>query len=527
MAESTAHTDVLIVGAGPSGLVLASILAAHGVDFRIVDRKPGPIRQSRAAIVHVRTLELLDLLGLADEAIAQGRKITRMEICQSGRKAASFPLAGRGLAARTPFPFALALEQDHTEALLLRGLAGYGRTVEWNTDMVSMTHTPSGAQVTLGGAGGAHTVSARWVVGADGAHSAVRAALGLEFTGSTYQQTGLLADVDLDLAPESPLADGTIRLNLTRGGSVGMLRLSDGRYRLFGAVPPELAPTDHRTYATHEAYSQVSVPDIQAWFTDYFGVDARVEDAEWTALFRMHSRIAAHFRVGDVFLIGDAAHIHSPAGGQGMNLGIGDAVNLGWKLALTAHGLARPALLESYHTERAPIARKILRGADRGFVFETMRHPLADWIRAHLTPALRLIDHVSPLRAAVFGLFSQTWINYRDSPAVAGTARSGLRPGDRVPDRTGGLGHQLLVFDDRDALARRADIDALLARYAVLIPVRTVPAPERARYGVRRSQLLLIRPDGHCGYLGAADDLDGLDAYLDRFYTPCRSADRG
>jgi 2-polyprenyl-6-methoxyphenol hydroxylase-like FAD-dependent oxidoreductase len=473
-------TDTLIVGAGPAGLVLAAVLADHGVDFRIIDRKSGPVEQSRAAIVHVRTLELLDRLGLADRAVAQGVETTRVQIYQRGRKAGQFALAGRGSEALTRFPFALGLPQDSLETLLVEWLAERGRQVEWNT--------PYDGEP-----------SARWVVGADGARSTVRNSLGVGFTGSTYRQTGLLADVDLD----PPVELGTIRLNLTRGGFVGMFPLREGRFRLFGAMPPGLTAQSRDHEISHEAYAEVPIEDVQHWFDEYFGIKARIRDAAWTALFRIHSRIADRFQSGNVFLIGDAAHIHSPAGGQGMNLAIGDAFNLGWKLALVAKGQAHQRLLDSYHSERHPIARAVLRGADRGFALETLNNPIARWIRwhvaAHLIGPMTRMDAV---QAMVFRLFAQTWISYRHSPAVAGSDRLGLSPGDRLPGVSGGTCHQLLLPSVSPA-AR-----ALLARYPMEIEVNDWPKPA----------LCLVRPDGHIAYLGPPHDLAPLATYMDRLY---------
>ena len=539
------RTDVLIVGAGPAGLVLAAVLADHGVDCRIVDRKAGPVAESRAAIVHVRTLELLHRLGLADRAVARGVQTTHVEIYQRGRPAAAFPLAGQGVEALTPFPYALGLEQDRTEQLLVEWLSERGRRVDWDTELVTLTGGPDGPRAVVHRTGGApETISARWVVGADGARTPVRHALGIRFAGSTYGQTGLLADVDVDLPAGAGLCAGTLRLNLTRGGFVGIFRLAGGRYRLFGAVPPHLTAPMTGDDVSHEAYAAVPLADIQRWFDEYFAVDASLTGAAWTALFRIHSRIADRFRKGDVFLVGDAAHIHSPAGGQGMNLAIGDAFNLGWKLALVANGQAHDRLLDSYQAERRPVAMTVLHGADRGFALETMRNPIATWVRSHI--ATRLVGpltRLSVVRAGIFRLFSQTWISYRHSPAIADAPRSnrGPRPGDRAPygrsertedgapgslfDVIGGTGHHVLLFEgaepDPATLGRRRAVDDLLGQYLIDVAVHVVAAGERAlhsRYGARTPRLFLIRPDGHVAYAGSPDDLSRLAAFLDPLY---------
>ncbi len=305
-----------------------------------------------------------------------------------------------------------------------------------------------------------------------------------------------------------------MRLNLTRGGFVGIFPLSNGRQRLFGAVPPHLAAAQRGAEVSHEAYADVALADIQRWFDDYFDVPARIGSAAWTALFRIHSRIAERFRCGEVFLVGDAAHIHSPAGGQGMNLAIGDAFNLAWKLALVATGRARPLLLDSYEAERLPVARAVLRWTDRGFALETTRHPVVAWIRTHLAaPLIAPLTRLNVARSAVFKLFSQTWISYRHSPAVGGAraGRRGPHPGDRVPVPRRGADarmHRLWLLEGGH---RRTAVDRLLSRFCVDVSIEVAP-----RDGL---PLALIRPDGHIGYLGSPDDLDGLAAYLDRLYT--------
>jgi 2-polyprenyl-6-methoxyphenol hydroxylase-like FAD-dependent oxidoreductase len=536
------RTDVLVVGAGPSGLVLANLLAERGVPSRLIDRKPGPVRESRAALLHVRTLELLDRLGLAGRAVERGVKINRVEVYERGRPAAAFPLVPAGSEGLTPFPFALCLEQDRTEQLLVEGLAERGGAVEWDTELLSFAAGEEGGAARVRRADGVEeTISARWVVGADGASSPVRHALGLGFTGNTYEQTGLLADVEIGANAQARLDPGAIRFNLGRGGFVGMLSLSNGLVRLFGAVPRGLAAGGDGRRISHEAYAAVPSSEIQRWFDERFFVDATLERAEWSALFRIHSRIAERFRVGNTYLVGDAAHIHSPAGGQGMNLGIGDAFNLGWKLALVARGEARERLLDSYEAERRSVAQAVLRGADRGFALEATTHPLAEWARASV--ATRLVGPLLRLqsaRRAVFRVFSQTWIGYRDSPAVAVARLAGPRPGDRAPCDAAipvGTEHVLLLFEGRRpelALdARRQAIEDLLDRYPIRVTVKLIPASElelHQRYAAGRPRVFLIRPDGHLAYTGPATGCRALAAYLDGLYPASRSRgydDRG
>nr|QXL90824.1 FAD-dependent monooxygenase [Streptomyces sp.] len=533
------ETDVLIVGAGPAGLALANVLTECGVRCRIVDAGSGPVRESRAGLIHTRTLELLDRIGAAAPLIESGRKITHVEMYERGRRVGGFPLAGRGIEGRTPFPYALALEQYRTEQLLVDALAERGTEVDWDTEFVRFTDRRRPGTAVLRRCSGAEfEVSARWTAGADGAGSAVRHGLGLGFTGRTFGQTGLLADVETDFGGAGRPAEGRLRLNLARGGFVGMLGMSGDRYRFFGAVPRGFAPASDRPHGPHSSYAEIGEETLQRWFDEYFSVDATLRTVEWTALFRLHSRIAERFTTGPVHLVGDAAHIHSPAGGQGLNLAIGDAFNLGWKLAQVAGGHAGERLLDSYDAERRPVARQVLRGTDRGFALETVDHRVAVWFRTHVAPFLiRPLSRLRPVRGGVFRLFAQTWIGYRRSPAV-GTARRrmrvsrGPRPGDRIPygvfpSASGGgargVHYSLLMsegrradpaFDDRLRAVRQ-----LLGRYPVPVAVHVVRAGERPPPGWgaagRRARLSLVRPDGHLCFIGATDDVEALRACLE------------
>jgi 2-polyprenyl-6-methoxyphenol hydroxylase-like FAD-dependent oxidoreductase len=537
VAVAAARPDVLVVGAGPAGLVAALELARHGVRTRIIDGKAGPTAQSRAALVHARSLEVLDRLGVAEAALHRGVPLSRVEVRDHGGAGATFRLADRGVEGRTRFPCVLSLEQSETEKLLVAALAGHGVQVEWGTRLRHVLRTRPFVEVVVthggDGSGDTETVAATWLLAADGAGSTVRRALGIGFPGTTYAQAGLLADVHLD----ADLPADRLRLSLGRGGFAGIQPLRDGRHRLFGAVTEGFVRPAEGARISQEAYSDLAHGELRRWFDESSQVDARIVGVEWAALFRVHSRRADTFRRGNVFLVGDAAHIHSPAGGQGMNLGIGDAANLAWKIAA---GRRRPAvtgtrLLDTYETERGQVADAVIRNTDRGFRFECSANPVAIWARKHV--AVRMMSvlvHIAVVRRGAFRLLSQTWISYRRNPALpAGADGRRLRAGDRAPDaRLAGGSHlltvlrepgfRLFVFEGRRRA--QADFDRLcgLGRQAGAVPVqvlRRADVEAHHAYGVTRPCAVLIRPDGHvAGWCRSARDgeVGRFARFLDR-----------
>lgn len=525
-------TDVLIVGAGPTGLTLANVLAREGVPFRIVDRKAGPVEESRALVVHARSLELLDKLGLAGEAVREGQKLGAAELLEEGKPVGKISFFGDDQGERTPYPFALIYEQHRTERLLIRGLGRAGGRVEWSTELAGLSQTSSGVRATVRHPDGSEEeVEAGWVVGADGASSPVRHALGLGFEGDTYEQTLFLADVEM----EWPLRPNQAHVNLTRAGFFGFFPMpGKDRFRIAGSVPPEIGEGE-----------RIAPADIQLVIDRYTGLRARITDVRWTSVYRTHRRMTERFRVGRAFLAGDAAHIHSPAGGQGMNTGIGDAYNLAWKLAAVVKGEARESLLDSYEAERMPFARAILGGSDRGFSFlQAAPGSVPYRLKVRFISAVfRLVTTLPPVRRRAFWLVSQLWTSYRGSPAVAesGSVEAGPRAGERAPygpfesgpevgksifEVLGGTGHHLLLFEglgpDRNGFrAAWEEIEGLLDRYEVPTSLHRVPAGNRKlheRYGARGPSLFLVRPDGHIAYRGGAADVVGLKVYLDGLF---------
>lgn len=525
-------TDVLIVGAGPTGLTAANVLARYGVDYRIIDRTSGPVEETRALVVQAKILELFDKLGLADQAVAEGQRIGAAEMLKRGNHVGKLSFFEDDRADLSPYPFALIYEQNRTERLLLQSLGESGRGVEWDTELRSLTRMPDGVTAAVRHADGSgETIEAGWVIGADGAGSPVRHSLGLSFEGDTYEESLFLADLELewDFEPHR------LYLDLTPGGFYAFFPMpGENRFRLVGSLPEEL-----------EGREEITSKDVQNLLDGHSGVRTRVTAARWTSVYRIHRRMTRNFRVGRAFLAGDAAHVHSPAGGQGMNTGIGDAYNLAWKLALVVKGQAKPELLDSYEAERMPFARAILNGSDRGFSLQITSNPLAKGPKLFAVPLLfRLVSAVRPLSRWAFWFVSQLWTRYRESPAVTqdGPVKRGPRAGDRAPygffesgpesgksifEALRGTDHHLLVFegegqDGARLEAAREEIEGLLGRYELPVRVHRITSENRQlhrRYGVREPGAFLIRPDGHIAYRGGASDIVGLKLYLDRLFT--------
>jgi 2-polyprenyl-6-methoxyphenol hydroxylase-like FAD-dependent oxidoreductase len=527
--------DVLVVGAGPSGLTLANVLSAGGAEVRLIDGRPGPVDESRAAIVHVRTLEAWQQLGVADTAIARGIPVREVSVSVAGRALVRFPLTGpRSGREAGSFDHALALPQNETERILGAALEHRGGRVTWQTRLVGLEQHADGVTAIVRGPDGAvREIPARFVAGADGARSLARRAAGIGQAGGSYAPTAFLADVSLDPQPRA----GVVHLNLAKGGFVGILALGPDRFRLFGALSPAYAAR----FETGPG-ERVEPATLQRWFDEYFGVPARIGDVGWTSTYRIHHRLAEHFRADRVFLVGDAAHVHAPAGGQGMNLGIGDAMNLGWKLAATVRGYARPALLDTYEAERRSVAEAVLRNADRGFEIEASDNRFLELFRRTVAPvAIRGLVRLPVAQRMIFRLFAQTWITYRKSALATQhpACRSGPRAGDRIaPDLLGadpGVSrHRPLLVTGAAKPAGVASatptgvasaIDGLVGRCLPADPVTTIgrDTPRGRRLaGVAggSDRIVLARPDGHAGYVGPADDLAALGEYLDRWYLP-------
>ncbi|HEX7049851.1 MAG TPA: FAD-dependent monooxygenase [Longimicrobiales bacterium] len=532
--------DVLVVGAGPTGLTLAAQLQTFGARLRIIDRLVERGRESRALAVQARSLEVLDALGLADALVSRGNPGARVRI-HLDDAVVDLPVGDIG-AADTRFPYVLFVSQAETEGVLGAHLAAVGVTIERGVELTGFEAGSDDVACTLRHRDGRlEIVRTRYLAGCDGAHSTVRKGAGIAFGGGAYPQDFMLGDVEL----EGPLERGIIHAFTGRRGVALFFPL--GRpttWRLIGIEP------DGRERADREPTTRdLSLAELQAVADAATGGRVRLHDPAWLTRFRLHHRQAAHYRAGRIFLAGDAAHIHSPVGAQGMNTGIQDAWNLGWKLALVTRGAADPALLNSYEAERWPVGRFLLRYTDRLF------SAVVAVARSRLATALRnlLLPHLLPWlmasrsrRARLFRFISQLGIRYRRSPLsreAEPRLRRGPLAGDRLPDaeltrdghptslqrETAGPRLHLLLcgapeaWDDAPVPTLRAHFGDLLAVHRL---TRT-PAPGAlvdpagtafARLGIETAAQYLVRPDGHIAFRCAGTDLEALRRYLERWF---------
>jgi 2-polyprenyl-6-methoxyphenol hydroxylase-like FAD-dependent oxidoreductase len=511
-ASPTRDTEVLIIGAGPTGLVLALWLTRLGVRVRIVDKTAEPGTTSRALAVQARTLELYRQIGLADAVVERGRKVLAANLWVSGKKAAHavFGELGAGL---SPFPYALVFPQDEHERLLIDRLAQAGVEVERGTELLGFEESATGVLAHLkrpdgGPNGDEEACEAAYIAGCDGAHSTVREVLGIGFPGGTYSHLFYVADVQASGAT----MNGELHVALDRTDFLALFPLrGEGRVRLVGTVRDE---------ATQQR-EDLSWNDVSKRVIEWIRID--VERVNWFSTYRVHHRVADHFRKGRAFLLGDAAHVHSPVGGQGMNTGIGDAVNLAWKLAAVLHGRAPAELLDGYGPERIAFARRLVATTDQAFTGVTSSGAIARLVRLHIVPLLLpAFFAFKTVRRFMFRTVSQTVVNYRGSRLSEGRAGK-VHGGDRLPwvrmDLNGiasdnfapltSLDWQVHAYGDA-APELRAMCDGRK------LPLHVFPwRPEMSGVGLRRNAAYLIRPDGYVALADPDGSATAVASYLD------------
>jgi 2-polyprenyl-6-methoxyphenol hydroxylase-like FAD-dependent oxidoreductase len=500
---------VLVVGSGPSGLNLALALTRRNVQCRIISEANGPGEESRAMVVQARTLEFYGQYGFAREVVDQGVVAETAHVREGGadgsREVLSirFKEMGAGL---SPYPFALAYPQDDHERFLIEKLEDVGCRVEWNTKLTGFTEGENGIRATLErNASQVEHAESTYICGCDGARSCVRETLGIGFPGGTYDQLFYVADVKI--------AGGFSRdLYINLGKHILTLMFpvrSSGMQRLIGLVPPELSHKE-----------KLGFEDIRAQVEPL--LDIKVTDVNWFSTYRVHHRVADKFRVRRAFLVGDAGHIHSPAGGQGMNTGIGDAVNLGWKIAHVLQNRADTSLLDTYEPERIAFARSLVSTTDRAFTGLVGQGAVGEFTRKIVAPLVfGVVTRFSLGRHAIFRTISQIRVHYSDSLLSLGVAGN-VHGGDRLPwtgpPATDNF-QTLRSLDWQAHVYGEAQKDLETECRALNLPLHSFQWNEGMKEtGLKRDSLYLVRPDGYIAVASSEQDASNLRTLLERFH---------
>ena len=488
MAQSeTGRLDILIVGAGPVGLFLANECSRRGLRWRLVEAHPSQSEHSKALAIFPRTMEIFDMAGIVSPFLDAANRVTSVAVTAHGRTLARLAFAPED----TPYSFVAMVPQNVTENLLAQELNRRGGSVEYNTTFVSAEQGSDCVHATLNQEGSSVQMEASFLAGCDGAHSTVRHLIGLPLEGAEYTPSFMLADIETN-----PMPAGELLLCPSEFGPVAIFPLSATRQRVVATVDN----------AEDQAPSLELVRQILAQRAPA-GIDAR--DLHWSSYFRIHHRHATQLRVNRIFIAGDAAHIHSPFGGQGMNTGLHDIWNLVWKLDLFLRGHGNQALLDSYSAERLPIIKDVIETTDHLTKVMGTPHKLAQVLRDAIIP---MVSRVAPFQHAFVRRLSELGIAYRGSPIVEG-------PGERYFDdaiRGGkGIGSRfLLLIGEAQQGATKAAADAVCRSFGEIVEERSS----------RRPGITLVRPDGYIAYSAQSGDtmaaLQSVRSLLERQAVP-------
>lgn len=494
---------VLIVGAGPTGLVLALWLTHFGVPLRIIDKKSGPGQTSRAMAVHARILEFYQQIGIADEAVAKGIVIEHLNLRKNGNPVASIDFGPLGKN-ESPFPFVLSFPQDDHEKLLIEHLEKNGVFIERNTELVSFTQNENQVAAKVKQDNQIETLLTPFIFGCDGAGSKVRSQLGIGFPGGTYSQIYYVADV----MATGKIVNDEIQLCLSDNSfSLAFPIRSSGSLRLIGIVPKE---KEQKPVIEFSDVEQSAIRNTQI----------SISKLNWFSTYHSHHRVAEYFRKGRAFLLGDAGHIHSPVGGQGMNTGIGDAVNLAWKVAAVLQNRAAKSILDSYEIERIGFARRLIMTTDKMFLAITNEGLLGKFVREIFFPYIfPFFMRFQGVRHFLFNTVSQIKINYRNSPISKGAAGK-IIAGDRLPwikDEKVDNFKSLTLLDWQIHIYGQIRTEFKNAIQKLNLKYHEFPWNESfKRHGFEKNVLYLIRPDGYIAYIDKVQNYLELKTFLNQ-----------
>jgi 2-polyprenyl-6-methoxyphenol hydroxylase-like FAD-dependent oxidoreductase len=528
----TTHNGVpvVIVGAGPTGVMLAIELARRGISVRIFDKQPKRSNETRAIGIHARTLETFHQLGIVDQFLERGHKTTGMAVHTRARRNTRVDFDGLD----SPYPFVLMLGQDQTQEILDRKLERLGVSIERGVEVSKVDHQVDGVEITITrSTEHEETLCADWVIGCDGAHSVVRRHLGGSFDGDDYGQDWLMTEVNIDW----PVERERFHVFSYTAAPVVAFPLPAGRWRVFLPQVPNRA--GERQPPT--------MREIERLVAQRGPAGMKLTNPTLLQAFRCYRRSTRIMRRGRLLLAGDAAHIHSPAGGQGMNTGLHDACNLGWKLALVARDEASPELLDTYQDERLPIAASVLELTHTLVRLFTISSPRKRWLRDRVLPVAMSVPAAQRVYIRRLSQISHSYRGGPLAPSSTGRRRRSIAAGDRLPsvfgierdgrplstlDLLGSTAHTLLVLSggraDREGAAAAV---GRLARFNGTVQIVSVDrragtnAPDAVsdrqlrahrRYGALRGQLLLVRPDGYLACRAPLNRPDIPERYLQR-----------
>lgn len=487
--------QVVIIGAGPTGLSMAAQLIRHSIDFIILEKNERTTVLSKAIVVQARTLEIFQELGISEEAMRRGRITTGMNLFYKGRRRAAInlPALGEGL---SPFAFALSLEQSKTEQLLAEYLSEKGKQVQWKSELTRFEQHNDGVIVYYKDAQGVEQkTEAAYLVGCDGAGSPVRHGLNFSFEGSTEPKLFYVADVLL----KSPVINqDALYMYMIRKGFILFFPMEGaGHYRIVGILPEQEATMSEYTFS-----------DIEPTIKQQIISPVDFVELRWFSTYRVHSRKASSFMKGRCFIAGDAAHIHTPAGGQGMNTGIQDAYNLAWKMAYTLRGEVNAKVLKTYDTERTGNAKHLLQTTDRMFDIMSGVNRFWNFLRLLFFPLfLNALSKSRLVGKRIFPLLSQTGIAYPDSYLTVESSIGKVKGGDRMPyfvfsdgrhifSYLTGPVFKLLYFGGKDINERLLDGVNLKMTF---LSFHEIPA---SLFGNADEFYIFLRPDNHISYIG-------------------------
>ncbi len=509
----TTDTSVVIVGAGPTGLMLAAVLQRYNIPFRIIDKKTEPTKTSNALGLQARTLELLDDLGLVEPFLKEGRKIEGANLFTDGSHIANIDLT----TIDCRYNYIIIMPQSMTEKVLSEHLEKNKITIERGCELTDLTEQEKNVAVSIKKEDGTlEKFTTDWLVACDGSHSIVRKLTNSEFKGDDISQQFILADISAKEDATKPIANNKVSSFFSSLGILAIFPMPSGEYRIVANLNKKIeSPT---------------LQDIQKIVADRSAHQLEVKDSSWISTFWIHSKVIENMRHGNIFFAGDAAHIHSPVGGQGMNTGMQDAYNLGWKLAYVINKKAHHNLLASYQAERHPIVKNIVNQTERMTKMMLVNNPIIRTLRKLIIKPLLGCKKINRKLAMQM---SQLSLCYNKSPIIHYDSVISSRspaPGENLPNVgafTKNAKHQLLIFSGiRPTKEIEKEIKALAEKikhqYSDIIDIEiiseTTDFPIHRRFNVERSALCLLRPDKYIAFTSNRLDEKGLEKYLKQYF---------